>query len=154
MNALAITFVVFGYQLPAGGPAHAHTWLVATKGSETVTISWGPVGAVNLLGLAEPGRNMSHEETLRWAKRFGARVVQFGPYPMSEKLWLRAKMQKARLDSGVVAYKAVALVFGSRRANCIVAVAEIGGPFAGGLDYGHEASRRVALHLLSYDSRR
>lgn len=144
----AYTLTVFGYQR---GVRHSHTWAVFSKNTgpgQRVCISWGPAERWRLFGGAVPGRNRGEAETLEEARRQGAEVASWGPYPIDAETFYVARSQAAILATGKVLYRA--LDGGSRpwALNCIHAVSDVGGPLRTGTLYGHRASAAVAAHLL------
>lgn len=106
--------VVFGAQRPVlKAPRYSHSFATFVRvtpdgGVETATISWLPVtGMVRPLSpRPEPGRNFSLEETLQLCAANRMEVAAWGPYQIEPSLWEAALVQKARLDSGAVLYKA------------------------------------------------
>jgi hypothetical protein len=92
---------------------------------ETFTISWLPATReVRLLNPAEQGRNHGFAETIAWAQRLG--TVGDGPFEVQPKIYELALAQRARLESGKVAYKALDRRLRPTEAtNCIHAVSDV-----------------------------
>ena len=158
--------VLFASQDASGSPRRAHTFatflkveigepdadgVIPTETLESTTISWLPVtGNIRLLARSEPGRNFGLQESLAWAKEHGMQTTARGPFEIGKKLYERAVEQKAWLDSGEVAYKALDRRFRRGGAvNCIHAVSDlIPGPLLStGAAYGDDATELVTQHL-------
>ncbi len=133
---------VFASQLPeVNRPKYAHSFAVFVRAAgadcpggpvtlEHFTISWLPCrGAVQFWALLpEPGRNFGLHETIRLVMAEGEQVYLWGPYRVERELWLRARQQKAHLDSGRVLYKAADTGYPTWRvSNCIHALSDING---------------------------
>ena len=120
---------------------------------EVHTISWMPrsLDIVILRRHPEPGANLDLESSLRWAESRNCRVSMWGPYQISKELYDRAIKQEARLNSGLVLYKALDRRFRPGMAsNCIHAVSDLdtdNGLLHSGQGRGEAASRQVAQHL-------
>lgn len=106
--------IMWGGQRPVFKAArYSHSWAtfvhVCCDGrTEELTISWLPVtGQIRPLARRpEPGRNYALRETLDYCACHGMEVAAWGPYQIDPDLWNRAIWQKARLDSGMIQYKA------------------------------------------------
>ena len=120
---------------------------------EIHTISWMPesLDIVVLRRRPEPGVNLDLESSVRWAESRNSRVSMWGPYQIKKELYDRAVEQEARLNSGLVLYKALDRRFRPGTAsNCIHAVADLdidNGLLHSGQGRGDAASRQVAWHL-------
>jgi hypothetical protein len=95
---------------------------------EAHTISWLPE-TLNIRSARlrpERGRNLDLETTLAFVEALGDRVSLWGPYQIRKELYDRALAQIARLESGVIRYKAVdALYRTSDASNCIHALSDV-----------------------------
>jgi hypothetical protein len=145
MPRLSHTFACF---VKAGGGPDDHKIL------ETITISWLPKSLNVVVGrlLPEEGINLELLPTLKWARGLDTKVSAWGPYRIKKELVDRAEKQKARLESGVVRFKAIDLKAPLKRqehSNCIHAVSDIAGDelLATGTAYGEAASGMVVRHL-------
>ncbi len=155
---------VFGAQRPVVKLArYSHTFATFVRvlpngGVQQATISWLPAaGDVRPFAVqAEPGRNFSLEETLRWCTERRMVVAAWGPYQIEPRLWDGAVWQKGRLESGQVEYKA--FDYGSpegRVSNCVHAVEFITRPpgdkvpavIVAPANWGESGSYWVALAL-------
>jgi len=120
---------------------------------EIHTISWMPqsLDIVILRRRPELGINLDLESSLRWAASRTCRVSMWGPYQINKELFDRAVQQEARLNSGLVLYKAIDRRFRPGTAsNCIHAVADLDmdkGLLHSGQGRGDAASQQVAQHL-------
>ena len=157
--------VVFSSQGPENRPRYAHTfatfvkarWCAGSCPLESFTISWMPRNAVirPLALLPEPGRNFDLSMSFQWAYAEGQWVSMWGPYQICPELYQRAVVQKNRLESDCVSYKAVDTGWPARRvSNCIHAVSDID-PTRPPLriaspGWGEPASYYVTLHLLPW----
>jgi hypothetical protein len=92
-----------------------HTWATFVRDPgpagppEVCTVSWLPatLAVRPLAARPEPGVNLGLRETL-WAVRAqGELVAAFGPYRIDPAAYRRAEAVRARLESGLVGYKAV-----------------------------------------------
>jgi hypothetical protein len=99
----------------------------------------------------EPGTNLDLESSLHWAESRNCRVSMWGPYQIDKELYNRAIKQEARLNSGMVLYKAIDRRFRPGTAsNCIHAVSDLDidhGLLHSGQGRGDRASQQVAQHL-------
>jgi hypothetical protein len=155
---------IFSAQASSRDPRRTHSFatFVKAKGTgdaaqnsplEIHTISWMPqsLDIVILRRRPELGVNLDLETSLRWAESRNCRVSMWGPYQISKDLFDRAVKQEARLNSGLVLYKAVDRRFRPGTAsNCIHAVADLdmdSGLLHSGQGRGDAASRQVAQHL-------
>jgi hypothetical protein len=106
--------IVFGSEHPViKAPRYSHTFatfihLTPDRRIEEFTISWLPLnGDIRPLCPApEVGRNFTLVETLRLSEENGLVVARWGPYQIDPDLWNRAVLQKQRLESGQVLYRA------------------------------------------------
>jgi len=156
--------IFYGAQDGANRPRHSHTWATfvradtdesivnaAGKVVDSFTISWLPVsGDFRLLARPVPGRNFTLQESLAWAARLGVQVTTWGPFELSKQGYDLAVVQKARLDSGAVLYKALDQKFRPGAAtNCIHAVTDVvPGPLAhGGQNRGNGGTIIAVQHF-------
>jgi hypothetical protein len=155
---------IFSAQADSRDPRRTHSFATfakaigtgdSTKDSpiEVHTISWMPqsLDIVILRRRPEPGVNLDLESSLRWAASKGSHVSIWGPYQIDKQLYDRAVQQEARLNNGLVLYKALDRRFRPGTAsNCIHAVADLdidSGLLHSGQGRGDAASRQVAQHL-------
>jgi hypothetical protein len=155
---------IFSAQANSPDPRRTHCFATFVKAAgagdaakdspiEIHTISWMPqsLEIVILRRRPELGVNLDLESSLRWAASKGSRVSMWGPYQISKELYDRAVKQEARLNSGLVLYKAVDRRFRPGTAsNCIHAVADLdtdNGLLHSGQGRGDAASSQVAQHL-------
>lgn len=131
--------LIFGAQSHPKIPRFTHTFTTIVRVAdptpgcsapciEAHTISWLPqtlkVRPYRLH--AEPGRNLTLEETLHWAARDNLQVSEWGPYAIEEDFYWRVYREYARFESGEYRYRAI----DSRRrgdvtSDCIHAVTDI-----------------------------
>jgi hypothetical protein len=122
--------IVWGAQRPVfKSPRYAHSFATfvhidCAGRTEEITISWLPAtGYVRPLARRpEPGRNFSLCETLDYCGQNRMEVAAWGPYITTEDLWQRALCYKARLDSGVIGYRADDDFDDDSISNCVHAV--------------------------------
>jgi len=137
---------IFSAQADSRDPRRTHSFA-------SFVISWMPrsLDIVILRRHPEPGANLDLESSLRWAESRNCRVSMWGPYQISKELYDRAVKQEARLNSGLVLYKALDRRFRPGMAsNCIHAVSDLDtdkGLLHSGQGRGEAASRQVARHL-------
>jgi hypothetical protein len=151
---------IFSSQSEPKLPRYTHTWAVFAQlpsGSRprpfrAFTISWMPA-SFNIRPYAlspEPGLNIDLATTLRFVQCERERISVWGPYEISACLYERAVQQKIRLESGVVAYRAIdPLVVNDDICNCIHAVSDIAPDqarllYPEGIFFGEAAGRRIA----------
>jgi hypothetical protein len=154
--------VVFASQADNSSPITSHTFATFIQATwngdgsgqpqvQTHTISWMPasLNIVLLRRAPEPGRNLDLAQSLDWARSLNLRTTAWGPYRIKKRLYDLARMQKARLESGDVAYKALdRSVRPAVAINCIHAVSDIDGTtLATGRARGDDASRLVLSHF-------
>jgi hypothetical protein len=126
---------VFGCQNPKWNrPRDSHSFAVFLRyyvrpdgycWYEQFTISWLPEsGQIQPLRLsAVPGENLSLNGSFDLVLKRGDRVSMWGPYQIEKELYQRARAQKARLESGQVAYKALDGLHSVQRVtNCMDAL--------------------------------
>ncbi len=155
---------IFSAQADSRDPRRTHSFATFVKATSTGdsakdspieihTISWVPqsLEIVILRRRPEPGTNLDLASSLRWAASRNCRVSMWGPYRINRELYDRAVEQEARLNSGLVLYKALDRRFRPGTAsNCIHAVADLdmdNGLLHTGQGRGDVASRQVAQHL-------
>ncbi|HVJ82912.1 MAG TPA: hypothetical protein VNC50_17725 [Planctomycetia bacterium] len=118
-------------------------------------ISWLPAdGRVRFLAARpEPGRNCSLDETLVLA--CGKHVYAWGPYELSSQAYQLALLQRARLESGAVWYKAIDVVPGQKRhaANCVHALAEVDPCARRQGQYNFKCGERATLQVIRHYGR-
>lgn len=164
----AYFMAVFGSQRPVVNRAkHAHTFAAFVHAADDGTGRLRPCEMFAISWLAEKleihvyrllpecGANVDLHTTLRLALADGARVSVWGPFQIQKELYDRAVVQKARLESGAVRYKAVDTAYPSARvSNCIHAVADLaaGAPRLriASPGWGESASYFVTLQLLPW----
>lgn len=95
-----------------------------------------------------PGRNYTLEETLGLAEESRATVRQHGRYSISPELFLAAKQQKQKLESGVLKYKLLDSP-GSNATNCIHAVTGAVAYLKTGVKHGRTATDAVVNFFLT-----
>jgi hypothetical protein len=154
-----------------GRPTGSHCWGTFVKVSHTVaededeeaapeadtfTISWmpaNPASAPKLLSPAEPGRNLTLDETMEWCRREGVTATAWGPIEIRKDLYDLAVQRKKFLDSGRIAYKML-----DRRGrgvlftNCINALADVvrNPMLSTGPAFGAEATAMIADHFRRF----
>jgi hypothetical protein len=155
---------IFSAQADSRDPRRTHSFATFVKAIgagdsakdssiEIHTISWMPqsLDIVILRRRPEPGTNLDLESSLRWAESRSCRVSMWGPYQIDKELYDRAVKQEARLNSGLVLYKAIDRRFRPGMAsNCIHAVSDLdidNGLLHSGQGRGDAASQQVAQHL-------
>jgi hypothetical protein len=155
---------VFSAQADSRDPRRTHSFATFAKAIgtgdsakdnpiEIHTISWMPrsLDIVILRRRPELGINLDLESSLRWAASRNCRVSMWGPYQINKELFDRAVQQEARLNSGLMLYKAIDRRFRPGTAsNCIHAVADLdmdNGLLHSGQGRGDAASQQVAQHL-------
>jgi len=155
---------IFSAQADSRDPRRTHSFATFVKATgtgdaakkspiEIHTISWMPrsLDIVVLRRRPEPGINLDLASSLRWAESRNCLVSMWGPYQIDKQLYERAVAQEARLNSGLVLYKAIDRRFRPGTAsNCIHAVADLdtdNGLLHSGQGRGDAASRQVAQHL-------
>lgn len=141
------TVTVWSYQTEPIRLIHCHTWATFERGGETFTISWYPSGDAKLIGgRPQPGKNMSHAETLAYAQKSGAKIRSYGPHPLTPEQWQQAKQRHDDLQAGKISY--VTQSWRRDGCNCIQALAgAIGPPERYGLLMGDIASRDILRHI-------
>jgi hypothetical protein len=156
--------VIFSAQANSRDPRRTHSFATFVKAigtgdlakdsqTEVHTISWMPrsLDIVVLRRRPEPGINLDLASSLRWAESRNSRVSMWGPYQINKELYHRAIQQEARLNSGLMLYKAIDRRFRPGTAsNCIHAVSDLdmdNGLLHSGQGRGDAASRQVAQHL-------
>lgn len=131
--------LIFGAQTHPKIPRFTHTFCTIVRVAdpppgicglciEAHTISWLPqtlkVRPYRLR--AEPGRNLTLEETLQWSAQNRMQVSLWGPYAISEYFYGRVLNEYARFESGEYLYRAVDPPRrGDIAADCIHAVTDI-----------------------------
>jgi hypothetical protein len=132
--------LIFGSESTPRVPRYTHTWATFVKASgegadaskynidNVFTISWLPASLeVRSFRRSEEGVNLDLETTLSHVLP-RQRVSLWGPFQISQLFYDRAVEQKARLESGIVKYKAVDPNFGPRVpyvSNCIHAITDL-----------------------------
>jgi hypothetical protein len=131
--------LVFGSQTHPKIPRFTHTFCTIVRVAdpppgcihrimEVHTISWLPVTLkVRPYRLrAEPGRNLTLEETLAWAAHNHMDVSLWGPYFIEEDFYRRVFRQFLRFERGEFLYKAIDPPRrGDIAADCIHAVTDV-----------------------------
>lgn len=131
--------LIFGAQTHPKIPRFTHTFCTIVQAVDPLpgcseicieahTISWLPqtlkVRPYRLR--AEPGRNLTLDETLRWAAQNHMQVSLWGPYAISEYFYARVYREYARFESGEYRYRAIDPPRrGDIAADCIHAVTDI-----------------------------
>lgn len=140
--------LIFGAQTHPKVPRYTHTFCTIVRVTdpprgcsdlhiEAYTISWLPqtlkVRPYRLR--AEPGRNLTLDETLRWCAQNRMDVSEWGPYAIEEDFFWRVYREYTRFESGEYRYRAVDPPGrGDIAADCIHAVTDID-PFDSRLTY-------------------
>lgn len=160
--------LVFAHQdTPVGvrpDPRKSHSfacWIRVADGqiAEEFNISWTGVYGVRFLKGAQPGRNLSLEQTLERARRRGVCVSMWGPFLVCPNAFDRARRQYERLEwgerTGGVQYNvldAVSRSFDRRPAiNCIHVLSDLTGQrLRTGGKYGVTASELIVESYHKY----
>jgi len=155
--------ILFSYSGEEYKPKFSHTFaaFVRTTGEpgrlnvvEHCTISWLPrSGIISLARPAEPGVNLSLQDTLDLAERQGSAISYLGPFEIREELYRKAVAQAERLERGELRYKAFDHYTRSTAKNCIHAVSDIceeHGRLGTGTTHGLPATRLVARSFEPY----
>jgi hypothetical protein len=131
--------LVFGAQTHPKIPRYTHTFCTIVKvaepapgcsavGLEAHTISWLPV-TLNIKPFrlhAEPGHNLTLDETLRWAAGNNMRVSLWGPFAVTEYFYERLHHTYLRFERGEYLYRAIDPPRrGDVTSDCIHAVTDI-----------------------------
>jgi hypothetical protein len=152
--------IIFAAQAEPNEIRASHTFATFVKVSgpdrqsvQSHTISWLPatLDIVAWRTDAEPGKNLSLQDTLRWARTMGDRLFMWGPYQINPELYRRAVAREARLQGGALQYKTVDDRYRLGIAvNCIHAVSDIdvdSRVLDTGTERGETASQLVADYL-------
>lgn len=131
--------LIFGAQTRPKVPRFTHTFCTIVKAVdpplggcnlciEAHTISWLPqtlkIRPYRLH--AEPGRNLTLEETLSWTGQNRMRVSLWGPYAITERFYGRVYQEYVRFENGEYLYRAIdSPRRGDIAADCIHAVTDI-----------------------------
>lgn len=128
--------LVFGSQTKPIQPRYTHTWVTFVRvptGASTVeqhTISWMPA-TLNIRTFhpcAEPGVNLSMDETMAMALGYGERVSLWGPYEIPPGLYRKLLMQKQFVESGALKYQCIDTYgeagWSGDGSNCIHAISD------------------------------
>jgi len=155
--------LMFASQGEANAPALSHTYAVFVKTpaaahtiSEVRCISWLPSSLrIQLLRLRpEPGKNLSLEETNRWARDLDAQITMWGPFQIKKVLYDMAVLQAERLNRKELGYKALDWRFREGAAvSCSHAVSDLDTTqplLETGPAHGNEASLMVLHHFQRY----
>lgn len=147
----------YSYDGPLRGATASHTFarflkIVDGSVAEIADISWLPTpgnfrrgNRVPLLRTT-PGHNYSVEETMAIAG--GRPVLNHGSFFITPDLYQAAVQQKARLDSGAIAYKMLDGRSGDGALNCIHAVTGVVARLNTGLARGETATNAVVNFFL------
>jgi hypothetical protein len=161
---------IYGAQRPIiNQPRYTHTWVTLvhlcgagcdprTYRAESFTISWlsADLNVDPKKLKAQPGRNLTLQETLDWCAQNRMEVAQFGPYQCQPELYERMLLRWERLERGDMRYRASDLLNGrgDEVCNCIYAVLDIDGrdrvfrPVT--LGFGQRGSAFVARRLSQF----
>jgi hypothetical protein len=131
--------LIFGAQTQPKIPRFTHTFCTIVRvtdpppgcsgfSMEAYTISWLPqtlkVKPYRLW--AEPGRNLTLDETLRWCAQNRMHVSLWGPYAIEEWYYWRVYQEYARFQSGEYLYRAIdSPRRGDIASDCIHAVTDV-----------------------------
>lgn len=131
--------LIFGAQTHPKIPRFTHTFCTIVRVTdpppgcsdlrvEAYTISWLPqtlkVRPYRLR--AEPGRNLTLDETLRWCAQNRMDVSEWGPYAIEEDFFWRVYREYTRFENGEYLYRAVDPPRrGDIAADCIHAVTDV-----------------------------
>jgi hypothetical protein len=161
--------VVFGAESAPKLPRYTHSWATFVRLTgcgrdlnayqmEAFTISWMPATLEirPLAPLPEPGANLDLHTTLRTVLAHREAVAQWGPYQIRPEVYQAALLQKARLESGQVRYKACDPSIGPRTrrvSNCIHALTDLEGGESRLLNptilhHGHAASENITCQFI------
>lgn len=169
---------VYGAQRPVvNQPRYSHTWATFVRltgngpdprryTAQTITISWLPETLeVRPLELrAEPGVNLTQQQTAAWCEKYRMEIAQFGPYQIEPRLWELAFRRFDRLERGELMYRASDLFSRPNKkhpevCNCIYAVLDLDGrdpafrPVTLGFGYIGSAfvTRRLSPYIIDPD---
>ncbi|MGL4461893.1 MAG: hypothetical protein ACRC1K_07030 [Planctomycetia bacterium] len=159
--------VVFSAQSPGLIPKHAHNLAafvrVATPATaddaaecEIKTMSWVPcTGTVRYLCRPEKGCNWSLEKSFDWSLGQGARLRQWGPYRVDERLFRKACEQIDTLESGSCRWVMVDWKYRQRKGafNCVHALCDVDvgkGCLRTGVARGDMGARTIVRHMGPY----
>jgi hypothetical protein len=148
----------YSYDGPLRRGVSSHTFarfvkIVDGKVTEVVDISWMPepgnLRRHNRMPLFRivPGHNYTLEQTMAMAG--GKMVLSHGSYYITPDIYESAVRQKAKLESGRIAYKMLDGHSGGAAINCIHAVAGVVGSLDTGLRRGKGATSAVVGFFLS-----
>jgi len=159
-------FIVFGAAQDAlAWPTESHVFATflhlhwnedsaKPKLMKSFTMSWIPTsGDVRMFADPEPGRNMTHAETLAWATQRNAKTKLSGPFEMTAEGFERSLKQWERLNSGQVAYKMLdGQVRPDKGTNCIHAISDVvpGELLQTGLSRGFAAADMLVAHFRPF----
>ncbi len=131
--------LIFGAQTRPKIPRFTHTFCTIVQVTdpppgcadfriEAHTISWLPqtlkIHPYRLR--AEPGRNLTLEETLSWSAQHHMHVSEWGPYAIEEDFYWRVYREYTRFENGEFLYRAIDPPRrGDIAADCIHAVTDI-----------------------------
>lgn len=133
--------LIFSAQTHPKIPRYTHTFCTIVKvaepppacfgvGLEVHTISWLPL-TLNVKPYrfrAEPGYNLTLDETLNWSAAHKMRVSLWGPYAITECFYAQLYREYARFERGEYRYRAIDPPRrGDRRSDCIHAVTDVDG---------------------------
>lgn len=153
------TFVsLFAFQTRPKAMHTSHTFATFSRRSgDTIrhrTISWMPATLLlePLRLWAQPGRNLTLEETLRLAERFQARSYGWGPFECTRELYQVAMLKADRLESGEISFVVIdqAIPHWTTASNCIHAVSDVfpDQPMLfTGISHGDSATLQVLDHF-------
>jgi hypothetical protein len=131
--------LIFSCQTHPKLPRLSHTFCTIVRVSDALpgcsglsiepyTISWLPqtlkIKPYRLRGV--PGRNLTLEETLRWATQYHMQVSEWGPYLIEEDCFWRVYKEYERFERGEYLYKSIDPPRrGDVAADCIHAVTDV-----------------------------
>lgn len=133
--------IIFAAQTHPKVPRYTHTFCTVVRvpdpppgrtdfNIEAYSISWLPrTLTIRPYRLhAEPGRNLTLEETLRWCGQHRMDVSEWGPYAITEDYYRRVYSQYTRFEQGEFRYRAIDPPRrGDVAADCIHAVTDLDG---------------------------
>jgi len=157
--------LVFGSQSEPKLLRYTHTWATFVKVESdgpdldrsllTVhTISWLPrsLEVRTFAPRAEPGVNLTLEDTLATVYGNGEHVTLWGPFVLAPELYERSLRVYQILNSGVVQYRAISTQYNLLISDCIHAVAAVDPLFGRGhyplIRVGNPASRFIARQVM------
>jgi len=155
--------LIFASQGQPVVPSTSHTFAVFVKASgerdediESHCISWMPRDLLieTLRPMPVTGKNLTLEESLKYARSIDARITLWGPFPIKPELYAMAAEQAIRLNANMIDY----IVLdngrrGTRASNCMHAVCDLDSTrprLATGTAFGELGTQMVLRHFERY----